>query len=61
MIRSVERRMTTCHIRHWLWVTPVLGHMRRIGLLGGMSWESSIEYYWLVNEAVRVRHLPRVR
>jgi aspartate racemase len=29
--------------------------MRRIGLLGGMSWESSVEYYRLVNEAVRDR------
>lgn len=29
--------------------------MRRIGLLGGMSWESSIEYYRFVNEAVRER------
>ena len=29
--------------------------MRRIGLLGGMSWESSIEYYRFVNEAVRDR------
>jgi aspartate racemase len=29
--------------------------MRRIGLLGGMSWESSSEYYRLVNEAVRER------
>ena len=29
--------------------------MRRIGLLGGMSWESSIEYYRLVNEEVRER------
>jgi amino-acid racemase len=27
--------------------------MRRIGLLGGMSWESSAEYYRLVNEATR--------
>jgi aspartate racemase len=26
--------------------------MRRIGLLGGMSWESTIEYYRLVNELV---------
>jgi aspartate racemase len=26
--------------------------MRRIGLLGGMSWESSAEYYRLINEAV---------
>jgi aspartate racemase len=29
--------------------------MRRIGLLGGMSWESSAVYYRLVNEAVRDR------
>jgi amino-acid racemase len=29
--------------------------MRRIGLLGGMSWESSVEYYRFVNEAVRDR------
>lgn len=29
--------------------------MRRIGLLGGMSWESSALYYELLNEAVRER------
>ena len=29
--------------------------MRRIGLLGGMSWESSIEYERLINEGVRAR------
>jgi aspartate racemase len=29
--------------------------MKRIGLLGGMSWESSIEYYRLVNEMTRDR------
>jgi amino-acid racemase len=29
--------------------------MRRIGLLGGMSWESSAEYYRLVNELTRDR------
>ena len=29
--------------------------MRRIGLLGGMSWESSVEYYRLLNELVRER------
>ena len=29
--------------------------MKRIGLLGGMSWESSIEYYRLLNETVRDR------
>ena len=29
--------------------------MRTIGLLGGMSWESSSEYYRLLNETVRAR------
>lgn len=29
--------------------------MKRIGLLGGMSWESSIEYERLINQAVRER------
>ena len=29
--------------------------MRKIGLLGGMSWESSALYYAVVNEAVRER------
>ena len=29
--------------------------MRTIGLLGGMSWESSALYYRVVNEAVRER------
>lgn len=29
--------------------------MKRIGLLGGMSWESSIEYERIINEAVRAR------
>src|SRR5207249_2684550 len=29
--------------------------MKTIGLLGGMSWESSAEYYRLVNEQVRGR------
>ena len=29
--------------------------MKRIGLLGGMSWESSAEYYRLVNQATRDR------
>jgi aspartate racemase len=29
--------------------------MKVIGLLGGMSWESSIEYYRIVNERVRER------
>jgi aspartate racemase len=30
-------------------------HMKIIGLIGGMSWESSIEYYRLINESVRAR------
>jgi aspartate racemase len=29
--------------------------MKTIGLLGGMSWESSIEYYRIINETVRQR------
>ena len=29
--------------------------MKTIGLIGGMSWESSIEYYRIVNETVRDR------
>lgn len=29
--------------------------MKRIGLIGGMSWESSIEYYRIINEATRTR------
>jgi aspartate racemase len=29
--------------------------MRRIGLLGGMSWESTAEYYRLLNEETRAR------
>jgi aspartate racemase len=29
--------------------------MRTIGLLGGMSWESSIEYYRIINQRVRER------
>ena len=27
--------------------------MKTIGMIGGMSWESSIEYYRIINEAVR--------
>ena len=29
--------------------------MRRLGLIGGMSWESSLAYYRLINEAIRDR------
>lgn len=29
--------------------------MKTIGLIGGMSWESSAEYYRLINEAVKAR------
>ena len=29
--------------------------MKTIGLLGGMSWESSIEYYRIINETVKAR------
>jgi len=29
--------------------------MKTIGMIGGMSWESSLEYYRLMNEEVRAR------
>ena len=29
--------------------------MKTVGLLGGMSWESTIPYYRLINEGVRDR------
>jgi aspartate racemase len=32
--------------------------MRTIGLIGGMSWESSLEYYRLINQQVRDRLGP---
>jgi aspartate racemase len=31
------------------------GRLRVIGLLGGMSWESTVKYYRLANELVRQR------
>jgi len=49
--RRLERRAfaTAASVPH------SLGGMKRIGLLGGMSWESSAEYYRFVNEEVRDR------
>lgn len=32
--------------------------MRTIGLIGGMSWQSSVEYYRIVNEAVQAKLGP---
>ena len=29
--------------------------MKTIGLIGGMSWESSIEYYRIINELVKAK------
>ena len=29
--------------------------MKTIGLLGGMSWESTAEYYRIINQGVRSR------
>jgi len=29
--------------------------MKTIGLLGGMSWESSLEYYRIINEEIKIR------
>ena len=35
--------------------------MQLIGFLGGMSWESSAEYYRLANELVRAADHPPAR
>jgi aspartate racemase len=29
--------------------------MKTIGLIGGMSWESSLEYYRLINQTVKAK------
>lgn len=29
--------------------------MKTIGLIGGMSWESSLEYYRIINEEVKIK------
>lgn len=29
--------------------------MKTIGLLGGMSWESTVTYYQIINEAIKQR------
>src|SRR5215510_4280557 len=29
--------------------------MKTIGLIGGLSWESTVEYYRIINEAVKAR------
>jgi len=29
--------------------------MKTIGLIGGMSWESSIEYYRIINQTVKAK------
>jgi aspartate racemase len=34
--------------------------MRMIGLIGGMSWESSAEYYRIINQGIRDRRGPTV-
>jgi aspartate racemase len=42
---------------HWLydviWIEKRRQLMKTIGMIGGMSWESSIEYYRIINESVR--------
>ena len=46
----------TAHMQH---STPMGAEIPRvIGLIGGMSWESSTEYYKLINQAVRDRLGP---
>ena len=29
--------------------------MKTMGLIGGMSWESTVPYYWIINETIRER------
>src|SRR4051794_20290860 len=41
--------------RGWAQACGMVGRVKRIGLLGGMSWESSAVYYRLVNEMTRER------
>ena len=35
--------------------------MKTIGLIGGMSWESTVTYYQLINEAVHKRLADCIR
>ena len=35
--------------------SEIIGNMKTIGLIGGMSWESSLEYYRIINETVKER------
>ena len=37
-----------------LWINPKEEHnMKTIGLIGGMSWESTVTYYQIINETVK--------
>ena len=35
------------------WKRKDRNDMKMIGLIGGMSWESTVTYYQLINEAVK--------
>lgn len=35
------------------WTMEEAGRMKRAGLLGGMSWESTVTYYKIINERIR--------
>ena len=35
--------------------------MKAIGLIGGMSWESTLEYYRIINEEVKARLGAKVK
>ena len=41
------------YIEQQVHTTPKQGNLKTIGLLGGMSWESTAEYYRLINQGVR--------
>lgn len=40
-----------------IYITMLIGgtHMKTIGLIGGMSWESSVKYYRIINEEIKSR------
>src|SRR5690242_5682722 len=54
---SLPMLVVTFHYRettHYLIVVR-RRYMKTIGLIGGLSWESTIEYYRLLNEGVKKR------
>src|SRR3546814_276111 len=53
--RERDTALETHRVRRNWWK---VSNMKMIGLIGGMSWESSAEYYRILNEGVRERLGP---